>query len=166
MIGIGTAGGPGRSRGFTLMELMIAVAILGILVSGAVPLLELTQRRAKEQDLRVALRQIRTAIDAYKRATEEGRIEKKADTSGYPPDLRLLEEGVRDAKSAKSATIYLMRRLPRDPFHADATTPAWRTWGRRSYASPPDRPAEGSDVFDVYSMNDGTGLNGVPYRQW
>ena len=166
MIGIGTAGGPGRSRGFTLMELMIAVAILGILVSGAVPLLELTQRRAKEQDLRVALRQIRTAIDAYKRATEDGRIEKKADSSGYPPDLRVLDEGVRDAKSAKSATIYLMRRLPRDPFHADATTAAWRTWGRRSYASPPDRPAEGNDVFDVYSMNEGTGLNGVPYRQW
>ena len=148
------------------MELMIAVAILGILVSGAVPLLELTQRRSREQDLRVALRQIRTAIDAYKRATENGRIEKKADSSGYPPDLRVLDEGVRDAKSAKPATIYLMRRLPRDPFYADATTPAWRTWGRRSYASPPDRPAEGNDVFDVYSLNEGAGLNGVPYRQW
>ncbi len=166
MSGIGTARGPRHSRGFTLMELMIAVAILGILVSGAVPLLELTQRRSREQDLRVALRQIRTAIDAYKRATENGRIEKKADSSGYPPDLRVLDEGVRDAKSAKSATIYLMRRLPRDPFYADATTPAWRTWGRRSYASPPDRPAEGNDVFDVYSLNEGTGLNGVPYRQW
>ena len=155
-----------RLTGFTLMELMIAVAILGILVSGAVPLLELTQRRAKEQDLRVALRQIRTAIDAYKRAGEEGRIEKKADASGYPPDVRVLEEGVRDAKSPKSAKIYLMRRLPRDPFNDDPAVPASRTWGLRSYSSPPDRPAEGSDVFDVYSLNDGTGLNGIPYRQW
>jgi len=154
------------ARGFTLIELVVAVAILGILAMGLLPLAQLASQRGKEQELRAALRDIRGGIDAYKKAGDEGRIEKKADTSGYPPELAVLVEGVKDAKSAEEKKIYFMRRIPRDPFFDDASVPAEKTWGLRSYASPPDEPSEGDDVFDVYSQSDRAGLNGVPYRQW
>jgi len=156
----------GAACGFTLIELVVAVAILGILALGLLPLAQLASQRGKEQELRAALRDIRGGIDAYKKAGDEGRIEKKADTSGYPPALAVLVEGVKDAKSAEEKKIYFMRRIPRDPFFDDASVPPEKTWGLRSYASPPDEPSEGDDVFDVYSQSDSAGLNGVPYRQW
>jgi general secretion pathway protein G len=156
-----------RGRGFTLIELVVTVAIIGILVSAAVPLAELAVQRSRESDLRTALRQIRTALDDYKKAGDEGRIVKKADDSGYPPSLDALVEGLPDAKDpAKKRLIYFLRRMPRDPFADDPETPAARTWGLRSYESPPDAPREGRDVFDVYSLAPGVGLNGIPYRQW
>ncbi len=154
------------AAGFTLIELSVSVAIVSVLALGLVPLGQLAVQRARESELRTSLRQIREAIDAYKRASDEGRIERKANASGYPPDLEILEKGVRDAKSASGRTIYFMRRLPRDPFAAAADLPAARTWGLRSYQSPPENPSPGSDVFDVYSLAEGTGLNGVPYRRW
>ena len=156
---------PCEARGFTLIELMITVAIVAILASAVLPLSQIAAQRGKEQELRTALRDIRTAIDAYKQAVDEGRVVKKSDESGYPPDLGLLVEGVEDAKQPEKRMIYFMRRLPRDPFappHLDAA----QTWGKRSYESPPDNPAEGKDVFDVYSRAEGAGLNGVPYREW
>jgi len=155
-----------RSGGFTLIELMITVAIVAILALGLVPLGELAAQRARESDLRVSLRQIRSAIDAYKKAAEEGRIERKADASGYPPTLDVLAEGVPDQKSPDRRRIYFLRRIPRDPFSGEPDLPAERTWGLRSYDSPPDSPRPGKDVFDVYSQSEGKGLNGVPYRQW
>ena len=156
----------GAACGFTLIELVVAVAILGILAMGLLPLAQLASQRGKEQELRAALRDIRGGIDAYKKAGDEGRIEKKADTSGYPPELVVLVEGVKDAKSTEEKKIYFMRRIPRDPFFDDASVPPEKTWGLRSYASPPDEPSEGDDVFDVYSQSEKVGLNGVPYRQW
>ncbi len=154
------------SRGFTLIEMLVVVLIVGILASAAMPLAELTQRRAKEAELRASLRTLRTAIDDYKKAWDDGRIEHQIQDTGYPPDLDVLVKGVADAKNAKSGKrIYFLRRVPRDPF-ADPLQPAARTWGLRSYDSPPDAPQRGSDVFDVYSMSPGEGLDGTPYRQW
>ena len=153
-------------RGFTLIELVIVVAIVGILVAGLIPLAEVASQRAKEQDLHAALRDIRTAIDAYKQATDEGRVARKADETGYPPSLDVLVTGVANEKDVEKHKIYFLRRIPRDPFFADAEVPAGRTWGLRSYESPPDNPHEGKDVFDVYSLSNGKGLNGVPYKQW
>jgi general secretion pathway protein G len=152
-------------HGFTLIELIITVAIVAILASATYPLAQIAAQRSKEQELRVALRQIREAIDAYKQLADEGRIARQADESGYPPELDLLAEGVEDIKSPEKKMIYLLRRVPRDPF-ASAELSAGDTWGQRSYESPPDDPKEGEDVFDVYSKSDAVGLNGTPYREW
>ena len=152
--------------GFTLIELIVTVVILAVLAAGLVPLTQVAAQRNKEQQLREALREIRTALDAYKQATAENRIQKKVDQSGYPPDLEVLVKGVRDAKTPDGRMIYFLRRLPRDPFFEDGSVPAEKTWGLRSYASSADDPREGDDVYDVYSLSKQTGLNGVPYREW
>lgn len=153
-------------RGFTLIELVIAVAIVGVLAFLAAPLLEITAQRQREAELRQALREIRTAIDAYHQAVQEKRIESPADASGYPPNLDVLAAGVPDITQPDRRKIYFLRRLPRDPMHPDGKLTAAETWGLRSYASPPDAPAPGEDVYDVHSLSDKVGMNGVPYREW
>jgi general secretion pathway protein G len=159
--------GGARGRGFTFIELVITLAILSVLALVALPFAELTAKRAKEQELRTSLRQIRTAIDDYKKAVDDGRVPRKVDESGYPPSLDILVEGVSDPKDPSGKQrMYFLRRLPRDPMADDATLPASRTWGLRSYESSHDTPRPGKDVFDVYSTSDGVGLSGVPYRQW
>ena len=153
------------SAGFTLIEMLITVTIVALLASVAMPLASMASQRDKEQELRRTLREIREAIDAYKRAVDEGRITRLADQSGYPPTLGALVEGVVDARDPKGAKIYFLRRIPRDPLAAEPEK-AESTWGQRSYDSPHEAPQPGRDVFDVYSLNRGTGLNGVAYREW
>jgi general secretion pathway protein G len=148
-----------KARGFTLVELLITVTILALLASVALPLAEVTVQRGKEKELRQSLRDIREAIDAYKRAADDGRIERPADASGYPEKLAMLVEGVADKRKTDGSKLYFLRRVPEDPMSGEA-------WGMRSYESAPDDPRPGKDVFDVYSTSEETGLNGVPYRQW
>ncbi len=155
-----------RSAGFTLIELVVTVAIVGILASIAAPLGALSAQRAKEQELRLALRQIRGALDAYKQAVDDGRIERRADGTGYPATLALLADGVTDVSRPDGRKLYFLRRVPRDPFHPDPELAAQQTWGLRAYASPPDAPAQGDDVYDVYSSSARVGLNGIAYGQW
>ncbi|UXY16807.1 type II secretion system GspH family protein [Chitiniphilus purpureus] len=155
-----------RLGGFTLIELMVTLTILAVLASVALPLSQVAATRSREEELRRALWQIRSAIDAYKQATDEGRVQKSLDESGYPPELAALTDGVKDVKDPTGRNIYFLRRMPRDPFCDCPSMTNAQTWGLRSYASPPDAPAEGRDVYDVYSKSEGAGLNGVPYRDW
>lgn len=156
-----------RSRGFTLIELVVTVAIVTLLATAVIPSARLVYQREREAELRSSLRTIRTAIDSYKRAVDTGHIKKELDKSGYPPDLQALVDGVDDARSAQDGVkIYFLRQIPRDPFWPDTSVRAVESWGLRSYASPPDDPQPGDDVFDVYSRSSLTGLNGVPYREW
>lgn len=155
-----------RRRGYTLVELLVVLAVLGLLAGMAMPLAEMTVQRDKERELKRALWEIRDAIDGYQRARAAGAIPAVDGASLYPPDLITLTQPLPDARpDRRGVVLRFLRRVPRDPF-ADAATPAERSWGLRSYLSDADRPQPGADVYDVYSRSDQTGLNGVPLSQW
>lgn len=154
------------SRGFTLVEMLAVVAIVGVLASAAQPLLLWAHKREKEYALRQALRTLRNALDDYHQAVREGRVTVPVGDNGYPRDLRQLLDGVPLAGQPNAAKrIYFLRRIPRDPL-ADAQLPPEQTWGLRSYDSPPNDPRPGTDVYDVYSRSEARAIDGTRYRDW
>ena len=159
----------GRGRGFTLIEVVVVLAILGVLAAAARPLLEMAALRQREYALRDALRQIRSAIDNYQQAVADGQLPRPPEVPPtgpvYPATLRVLVDGVPVASTPNAPRRHFLRRLPRDPF-ADPTLRAELTWGQRAQDSPPDAPRAGRDVFDVYSLSERTALDGTHYRDW
>jgi general secretion pathway protein G len=154
------------SKGFTIIELLVVMAVLGVLAAAIMPLGEALLRAQKERELKQALWQIRTAIDDYKRAVDRGNVRLSSGETGYPSSLKVLESGVADGRpSAAGQSVYFLRQIPRDPFAAPEL-PAEATWRLRSYASTPDRPAPGADVFDVRSSSDDLAMDGTPYAKW
>ena len=154
------------SRGFTLIELTVTVALVGLLAWVTVPLFEVTSTRVKEVELRGALRQIRGALDAYKAAADSGTIAKTLSDSGYPPSLEVLTQGIESARSLGTRHVVFLRQIPRDPFFPDQSTPPAVQWATRAYGSRLDDSQSGPDVFDVATRSPRVGLNGVPYREW
>ncbi|MDH4060180.1 MAG: type II secretion system GspH family protein [Aquincola sp.] len=163
-----------RQVGFTLIELVITLAIVGMLALVALPLYEVTSTRFKETELRQALRTIRAGLDAYKAAADGGVLPKAAGESGYPPSLEVLTQpleiagkrsGVTNAEEAPQR-IVILRQLPRDPFFPDPRVPAAQTWATRAYATTFDDPQPGADVFDVSSMSSKLALDGTAYNTW
>ena len=155
-----------QAKGFTLIELLVTLAIMATLASLVVPVAQVQIQRSKEQELRAAFRDIRTAIDAYKKAGDEGRIRREAGATGYPKTLELLVEGAEDQRDPKRKKMFFLRQVPRDPFHEEATMPPVNTWLKRAYASEANEPVEGDDVYDVRSRSPLIGLNGAALNRW
>lgn len=155
-----------RYLGFTLVEILVSMTIVLLIAAMVTPMVITAVKREKEQSLRTALRQIRQALDDYKQATDEGRIERRPGETGYPKSLAVLALGVPDRLDPAGRRLYFLRRIPRDPFAGEDQRPAEETWGKRSYASTAEDPQPGEDIYDVHSLSEGVGLNGVPYRKW
>ena len=148
------------AAGFTLIELIATVFVISILLGVAVPLARNSIQRQKEVALREALRELRTAIDKYKDASDRGFIPVKVDTEGYPESLRVLVEGV-DMNGVVGKKRKFLRRIPADPM-TNSTD-----WGLRSYQDDPKNNSwGGQNVFDVYTKSQGTALDGTKYKEW
>ncbi len=151
-------------RGYTFIELIIVSTVLLILASAVMPLAQVTSQRHRESELRRNLREMRTAIDRFKDAVDQGAIPTTAlrpGSEGYPPSLDVLVEGVAAANDASGRMLKFLRRVPLDPM--SNTT----EWGLRAYQDSPDTTSwGGQNVFDVYSKSEGVGLDGTKYRDW
>jgi general secretion pathway protein G len=153
-----------EGRGFTLVELLVVTTVILVLAGAVLPLARVTIQREREIELHRALREIRTAIDKYKDAVDQGQIggtDNQLGSEGYPPDLETLVEGVTAAGDASGRKLKFLRRIPVDPMTRSTE------WGLRSYQDAPDaRSWGGKNVFDVYSRSEGTALDGTKYRDW
>jgi general secretion pathway protein G len=153
-------------RGYTLVELLVVLGILGLLASMAMPMVEVVVQREREHELKRALWEIRDAIDSYHQARLAGAIPGSPGASTYPPNLRVLTQALPDARPDRAGQVLrFLRRVPRDPF-AQSELPPEETWGLRSYASEAAQPRPGVDVYDVYSLSDKVGLDGTRIGQW
>ncbi len=147
-------------KGLTLVELIVAFTILFVLSGLALPLAQVQLKRERERELRRSLREIRTAIDRYKEASDRGLIQVKLGSEGYPPDLETLVEGVK-ASNSPDKKLRFLRRIPKDPMTQSTD------WGLRSYQDDPDATSfGGQNVFDVYTQNQGAALDGTNYSEW
>ena len=154
-----------QKRGFSLTELLVAMAIIAVLASVALPLAETSVKRGKEIELRRNLRLMREAIDSYKKLADEKKFEFDEDTYGYPPDLETLVKGVeiteKDNDREVVKTVRFLRRIPRDPM--TNTT----EWGLRSYQDDPDTISWGGEnVYDIFTRSPGTALDATKYADW
>lgn len=153
-------------RGFTIIELLVVMAILGILSVAIMPLSEMLVTSQRERELKQALWEIRSAIDEYKKVVTSVDNAVPNSAAGYPPNLQVLVDGITHPKpEAGGRHVYFLRTIPRDPF-ADKALPADQTWRLRSFTSPSEKPAPGAEVFDVHSSSDGEALNGSRYAKW
>jgi general secretion pathway protein G len=149
--------GTHKQRGLTLIELIVATAILLVLTSMALPVARVSIKREKEKELRAALWQLRDGIDRYKDAADRGAFQIKVGSEGYPPDLDTLVKGV-DVGGKK---LKFLRRIPTDPMTGDID------WGLRSMQDDPDSDSWGGDnIFDVFTKSQGTALDGTKYKDW
>jgi general secretion pathway protein G len=150
-------------RGFTFIEMIVVTTILLVLASTVMPLAQVTMQRQREAELHRALREMRTALDKFKDAVDQGLIpstELEPANEGYPPDLETLVDGVSVANDASGRKLKFLRRIPVDPMTRDE-------WGLRSYQDNPDSKSwGGQNVFDVYTKSEGTALDGTKYRDW
>ena len=148
------------SRGFSLVELLVACVVLSILAGVTFPTVKYTRKRMKEIELRAQLREMRAAIDEFKRYSDAGFLPVEFGTDGYPKDLETLVEGV-DVIGQIDKKARFLRRIGVDPMLGEDK------WGLRSYQDDPDATSWGGEnVYDVYSLSEGTGLNGIPYSKW
>lgn len=153
-----------NERGFTFIEMIVVTTILLVLASTVMPLAQVTMQRQREAELHRALREMRTALDKFKDAVDQGLIpstELEPANEGYPPDLETLVDGVSVANDATGRQLKFLRRIPIDPMTGEAG------WGLRAYQDKPDSTSwSGQNVYDVYSRSQGTGLDGTKYRDW
>ena len=151
-------------RGFTFIELLVVTTIVLVLAATVMPLAEVTVQRQREVELRRALREIRTALDKFKDAVDQGLIpstELEPANEGYPPDLEKLVDGVSVANDASGRKLKFLRKVPMDPMTKNTE------WGLRSYQDDPDSTSwGGQNVFDVYTRSEGTALDGTKYKDW
>lgn len=153
-------------RGFTIIELLVVMAILGILSVAIMPLSEMLLISQKERELKQALWEIRGAIDEYKKVVTSVDNAVPNSATGYPPNLQVLVDGIPHPKpEAGGRYVYFLRTMPRDPF-ADKALAADKTWRLRSFTSPPEKPEPGAEVFDVHSSSDAEALDGSRYAKW